>query len=363
LRFLTLFPEAENVHLTKDVGMIPFALHKEHHYESTLACYENGAYPYLDSDVAGLKLIFIRRIFNNRFLDGLWFLCRNGKHFDAMQTYHLRFSSLFWLFAFKLLSKKHTTYLKLDAHDRMLAYNFQGLPAKVNKMLLRSADLISAETKQVQEQLSGKWKRRILLVPNGFYTPGPLVQYQDKKQIILTTGRIGAPEKRHDVLLEAFAGFSAGFPAWTLQLTGPVEQHFENYIESYFKRYPHLRERIQFTGAIEDRKLLFEQYAAAKIFCLSSDREGFPLSLVEAASAGCYLVCSSFVSASDSTNDEQYGTIFPMGNKEELSAIFRHLATDESIIENNVLPVQEYAKRQFSWKVIAGIVAAGLRKY
>ena len=38
-RFLTLFPELENVHLMKDVGMIPYIMHKEFGYDSYIASY------------------------------------------------------------------------------------------------------------------------------------------------------------------------------------------------------------------------------------------------------------------------------------------------------------------------------------
>ena len=46
-KFLTIFPLTENVHLTKDVVMIPYVLYKEFGYESTIATYKNNNTNYI----------------------------------------------------------------------------------------------------------------------------------------------------------------------------------------------------------------------------------------------------------------------------------------------------------------------------
>ena len=59
-KFVTIFPICENVHLTKDLGNIPFFLHHNYEYDSSIACYNNSkTYPNLESEVKGLKLEFI----------------------------------------------------------------------------------------------------------------------------------------------------------------------------------------------------------------------------------------------------------------------------------------------------------------
>ena len=64
-KFLTIFPNAENVHLIKDVGMIPYTLHREYGYDSTIASYKNGVYPYYETEVKGITQVFISKKFNN----------------------------------------------------------------------------------------------------------------------------------------------------------------------------------------------------------------------------------------------------------------------------------------------------------
>ena len=61
MRFVTLFLKTENVHLLKDVGMIPYFLMKEHGADSTVVTYRNDdSYGYADDEVRGLKLEFVR---------------------------------------------------------------------------------------------------------------------------------------------------------------------------------------------------------------------------------------------------------------------------------------------------------------
>jgi hypothetical protein len=61
MTFVTLFPGATNIHLTKDVGMIPFIMHKYYGYDSTLVCYKNDEYDYLETEVKGLKIDFLEK--------------------------------------------------------------------------------------------------------------------------------------------------------------------------------------------------------------------------------------------------------------------------------------------------------------
>ena len=57
MRFVTLFLKTENVHLLKDVGMIPYHLYKDHDLDCSVACYKNSEeYTYADNEVKGLKI-------------------------------------------------------------------------------------------------------------------------------------------------------------------------------------------------------------------------------------------------------------------------------------------------------------------
>lgn len=363
MRYLTLFPEAENIHLIKDVGMIPYSLIKFCGYEATLACYDNGNYPYIKTEVPGLKLLFLKKIFNHTFWDTLIFIVKHHKKYDTVQTFHFRFRALLWLFIFKLLHPSGKTYLKLDANEQILKYAFTGLKGKIQAFLLRRIDMISVETTNLQNILKDKWKRDIAYIPNGYGNPASsILPYEQKINKIITVGRIGAPEKRSEVLLEAFALFSERQIGWTLELIGPVTNEFEIYIQNYFCAYPQLKEKISFTGAIHERKKLYSYYAEAKIFCLSSSWESFGIALVEAAAAGCYIITSAVAAAKDITYNEHYGSIFPVDDVACLANTLVTVSENEILLKNNYDNIQKYTQAKFSWAVIAKHINSIIKK-
>lgn len=354
MRYLTLFPEAENVHLIKDVGMIPYSLAHYQAYEGTLLCYRNGSYTYQETDLKGLQLIFLRRISGNATIDGILFLLAQGRKYDVLQTFHLRLRSLLWLWLFKILRPSGRTYLKLDANERILDQHFGGIKGKLKRYLLQKIDLISVENTQLQEALSHKWKRKIAYIPNGFYQTEQIdIPYAQKRNEIITVGRIGAPEKRNEVLVTAFTAFAADFPGWTLKLIGPVEPAFASYMSTFISKHPEIRDRIILTGAIKDRAALSREYAMAKIFCITSAMEGFPIVFPEAASAGCFVVTSAIIAAKDITNNEKYGRIFPIDDTATLTKILADTAGNEPLMERTHKEIRIFAQNRFSWPVLA----------
>ena len=81
--------------------------------------------------------------------------------------------------------------------------------------------------------------------------------------------------------------------------------------------------------------------------------EGFCISLVEAASAGCFLITSSVISAIDVTSNEKYGRIFPIeSNAHQLAEMFSSLASKEEIMQSNCHNVQQYAHENYKWEMI-----------
>ncbi|WP_242846035.1 hypothetical protein [Clostridium novyi] len=54
-------PNTKNVNLVKEMGMIPYKLHKKFGYDAKIACYNLDEYTYLNEEVKGLKTRFYRR--------------------------------------------------------------------------------------------------------------------------------------------------------------------------------------------------------------------------------------------------------------------------------------------------------------
>ncbi len=93
-KFLTIFLPCENVHLIKDVGMLPYVLHNEHSVDSTIASYKNGQYEYIETEVKGLKQVFIQKAFNSDLFNIIYFLLKNHKKFQLTQPDRWRNVSL-----------------------------------------------------------------------------------------------------------------------------------------------------------------------------------------------------------------------------------------------------------------------------
>ena len=85
----------------------------------------------------------------------------------------------------------------------------------------------------------------------------------------------GAEQKR-----KAFEAFKKSYPKlsnWKLKLIGPIEEEFKEYINNFYNENPNLKNIVEFTGPIYDRKQLADEYNKAKIFCLTSRYESFGL--------------------------------------------------------------------------------------
>jgi len=352
MKFLTLFPRGENVHLVKDVGMIPFVLQENFQYDSYLSCYSNGDYPYLNKEVKGLKLLFINKKFNIEIVDVILFIIKNFRKFDVLQCYHLSKSSLIYLSTFNFLKKctfqKCCTYLKLD--DTKDIINIRLNPFAI--FLIKSISIVSIESVKLCKILNKNniLKREVIHVLNGILlnTLESSNEIITKSNLIITVGRIGSHQKNNEVLLESFIHFSKLYPNWRLELIGPIEDKFQTYIKEYFENNSNLIEKVNFSGNITDRKKLLNKYKQAKIFVLTSRYEGFPLVLLEALKFGCNIISSDIEAAYDITNNEKHGYIYKSNEWKSLFNKLEELAKNEDLIEINSNKSIKYVNDFFS---------------
>ncbi|MDN5338777.1 MAG: hypothetical protein PWQ20_1847 [Thermotogaceae bacterium] len=356
MTFVTLFPGATNIHLTKDVGMIPFIMHKYYGYDSTLVCYKNDEYDYLETEVKGLKIDFLEKKTGNSTVDGLLYLIKNSRKIDVLHLFHISKRSFIWILVYKTLNPKGKVYLKLDVDHRIKEKDRQKSPFKVFliKKILSMCKLVSVETKQLYSWIKENWNMDIEYIPNGFYDKGMRhnVAYDNKENIILTVGRIGTRQKATEILLKAFEIAHEKIPNWKLMLVGPIEEEFKNYVQAFFKNNPHLEERVVFTGPIYDRNLLDEIYRKSKIFCLPSRWESFGIVLVEALKNGCYIITSDIPLADDVTDNGKYGKKFAVDDFHELASLLVNVCNSDEINEKKVQEIQDFAYRNFYWPEI-----------
>lgn len=363
-RFVTLFEKTENFHLIKDVGQIPYLMHRYFGYDSTIVTYRNNdSYPYLEDEVKGLKLAFIPKVKLGRYsLSALVYLFFNARKIDVLHLFHHREKTYLNFLMYKWRNPEGTAFLKSDTGLNSIKEYDGFIPQKRPKYAIRAwlfdrvlpkLDIISIETEEGYDYLCRRYphhQKKIVFIPNGMNLDRmvslvPLRAFGAKENIILTVGRIGAPEKNNEMLLNAVQAIP--LEGWKVVFIGPIEKQFEPVIEDFFQRNPHLGEKVVFTGAIYDREVLFDWYARSKIFCLTSIEESFGFVLIEAMAYADYVVTTSISSADEITGSGKCGAIITSEEelRERLGIVMNDAAELEAVGEKGRVRATE----RYSW--------------
>ncbi len=353
-----MFLKTENVHLLKDVGMIPYHLFKDHGADCSIACYKNGDYSYADNEVKGLKLDFVNKSGKGIIADGIIYLVKNARRIDVLNIYHLNLASYFYEIAYRLFNRKGRIYLKLDMNPAGFISCFKkDLTGMVKRATIRRADIVSVETKGMLRKLKRFYGDKVIYIPNGCYTYEEDEGYPipDKENVILTVGNLGTYEKATDVLLEAYAEYIRMSPGsdWKLRLVGSVDEGFRPYLDEFFRKNPGMEERITFTGPVTDKHKLNEEYMKAKVFTLPSLSESFGIVLVEAALRGCYLITSDMVPAGrDVSDDHKYGRSVAAGSSSELAGALADVCDSDMNWEDISIKTAAHVRAAYDWNKI-----------
>jgi L-malate glycosyltransferase len=355
-----LFPDAENVHLIKDVGMIAYKLHKLYNVEARLACFDNDNYTYQHDIVKGIKIDIIEKKYNNYILDVINYLKNSAKKIDVLHVFHITLRTAIYIYVYKFFNRKGRVFLKLDCTERLIEVINSLSPIKrlfLNN-LLHEVDIIGAEQKRIYNELINllpKAAGRITYLPNGIDYQGTeqyrRADYFYKQDMILNVGRIGSPEKATEILLKAFAMIDGVEKTnWKLVLVGPIEESFNDTIDMFFKECPHIKEKVEFTGAVYNRERLNDLYMKAKIYCSSSKYESFGLSLLESASFGNIIV-STKVGIANELVEGGAGEVVKVDEVKDLSAALETFMNCENL---KVLSEQmkDFCRKNYNWDEI-----------
>ena len=135
------------------------------------------------------------------------------------------------------------------------------------------------------------------------------------------------PQKRVDLLLDAFAAIAAERPDWDLLIAGDGVLGDE-----LRQRVPQvLRSRVVWTGFLEQEDLK-SAYHASDVLVLPSDYEAWAVVVQEAMAAGLVVVSSDVAGASfDLIEDGISGRIFASGQCNELQQALLQVTAAEDI--------------------------------
>ena len=358
LVFTTLFPYIENIHIVKDVGMIPYAMKKYYGYDSNIVIYKNRAYPYLDNDLNNINYNYYpyKLKKHNKLLNCRKYLKKNAKNIDILHLYHVG-NKITWLCIYKYLkiNKKGLIYIHMDENSKFISDDILGLNKNtiksiLKKRLLKKYIFTDENRKKILYGLQNITNidiyKKQFPFDNMDYIPNGFEKFDDNKKtkkenIILFVGRIGSPEKRTDILLEGYKKAYSKIKNWKLKLVGPISDEFKEYLNNFIEENKELSKNIEFTGPIYDRKKLYDEYKKATVFCLTSDYESFGLVTLEALGNGCTILSSDIDASIEIINGGEFGEIFKNGDINDFRDKLIDICNNQEL-QNHVL--KEYNK-------------------
>lgn len=337
-KFTLYFPGFRNLEFFKDLGIITRIFNKYLNYNSCILCDMNE----VNYDVATKENISMHYTKDDETINNI---LENTDILMLMGCYDFNYTMIE---RFKSINPKGKIYLKLDLNIHWLnriVFNQNTIN------LLNECTLITVECMTLKKIIDQNWPVKVEYIPNGFYNSGidRNIEYREKENTIITVGRLGTYQKATDVLLEGFKLASKQLTNWNLKLIGDIDPSFQWYIDNFKNINPELNDRVIFTGQINDRKIIEEEYIKSKVFCLTSRFEGYPNVFGEAANKGCYIISSDIDPAWDSTVDKKYGSIFPINNYNVLANELITVCSNEVKLETVCREIQIYTNENFNW--------------
>lgn len=370
MRWVTYFPKFTRVHLTKDVGLIPYYAHLAG-FDASLVGHADERFE-LPEEAAGLHLDILEDQGQRFFLDRafLKWLSQNAKSVDILHLFHLARDTIFYGAYFKNLNPGGKVYLKMDAYNDHLLQrkryakgdlkNF--VIGKVEERFLRNLDLASIENRDglnLAKKTYPELRHKLFYLPNGCNDDFLLNRFPDlpeKEKLILSVGRPGSPDKNYELLLRALPMMK--FDGWRMEIVGPETQDFATARRTLIEAHPELAEKVVFSGFEGDRNQLYEKFLKASVFFLPSRLESFGISFVEALFFGSVLVGHKGMYAySDICNEGEFGTFFENDDAESFVRAIeeaKQLSTQSDFRRR----AARFGRERFAWsKLIRELLA------
>ncbi len=376
LRFVLLFRLA-NVHLLKDVGMIPYLLGKLPGWETKIVGQQlDSDYPYLKDPLPDLAVTFLTGKSGGKPGPGTWgWLWNNAKNIDVLMLFHISTSTIYQVLLYKLRHPRGYAYVKADLASERIGYATWGgrnLFTQFRRRLLfslfvKQVDLVSFECQRAFESVTIIPANKKMLLPNGVWRGlsqrlgVELKPFDQKKNRILLVARHGTHQKNSELMLEALDHIPPeALQGWEILLAGSATEDFLLQLAQYQQQHG---QHIHYLGEILDRKQLLELYQSAKIFVMPSRGESWGIACCEALYFGnVAVVTQELPSSPDLTDHGRAGLTFPNENAQELA---RQLT---SLLENprRLLQMSDhactYAARNFTWEDIVQGLGERIRR-
>lgn len=343
-----------SVELMKDKGLVGYFMSRVTGARHVmLFCDEDIEYSYNDL-LVGQELVYSNKEQNlsDQYYE---YLMKNYKDMDMLILQGMYGETISFLELYRKLRPDGKVFCGLDMNSTWLD-NINWSSSSVRRFASQ-CDVIATSSVFIRDKLNSRKDVNFpcYYLPNAFSNLFGLnikACANEKENIILTVARIGSSTKNNLELLAGFAVVADRMPDWTLKLVGPIEKDFLLVIEKFFEKFPKLVNRIIFTGAIYDKQKLYDEYAKAKCFVLTSLSEGgTPNVYSEALNHGCKFIVSSIDSAEEMICYGELGYTYKTGNVKELAQCLLKINDTSSVedFEIHIEKSKEYARNCFDW--------------
>ncbi|MGN1421708.1 MAG: glycosyltransferase family 4 protein [Eubacterium sp.] len=215
------------------------------------------------------------------------------------------------------------------------------------KCAAKYADEIIVLSKNVQNYFLEKYGRKTHYIPNGVEKPVIKGDEEIKEKFglekngyILFLGRI-VPEKFPDGLIEAYKKLNTDKK---LVIAGG-SSHTDGYVDEV-KRLAKGNNNIIFTDFVQG-ELLEELYSNAYVYCLPSNLEGMPISLLEAMSYSNCCLTSDIPECTEVCEDR--AVYFKKGDISDLTKKLEMLLNDSEKVKEYKSQARDFICDKYSW--------------
>lgn len=213
------------------------------------------------------------------------------------------------------------------------------------KNAVKFADEIIVLSKQMKRYFKDTYGRETVFIPNGVKKPKTVESTNiarnwglKKDSYILFLGRL-VPEKGIHYLIEAYRRVKT---EKKLVIAGGSSD-----TAGYARQLETLAgENVIFTG-FQQGRVLEELYSNAYVYCLPSDLEGMPLSLLEALSYGNCCLTSNISECLEIVEDK--AVTFQRGNVEELCGKLQGLCDAPAVVQKYKSEAAQFVCEKYNW--------------
>lgn len=215
-------------------------------------------------------------------------------------------------------------------------------------MAVKYADEIIVLSKDNQKYFKDTYNRETNLISNGVNKPvireAIIIKDKyglEKNNYILYLARI-VPEKRLDLLIDAFKQLDTNKK---LVIAGGASDTNEYY--EIIKQKASEDNRIIMTGFVKGKEL-DELYSNCYLYCLPSDVEGMPISLLEAMSYGKNCLISDIEENTQVCG--KYATVFKHGDLKDFENKLEEALSGKNRIDSGI--ISKYIIDKYNWNEI-----------